>query len=98
MSNFSYEYTEPVKETIVSFIINCPYRDSTKIRSLIKQKFGVTLSKKLIEKYIPKLNNFNENKSKKKYQYKIIYIPHTYVGDIFFPVGSKVAFLIPLRS
>lgn len=87
-------YAEPIEETLGDFIKNSPYRDVKKIKSLVKQKFNVDLTTEFIEKYIPKLNNFDVQESKKTYQLKTISLPYTYMGDIFFPYGKKVAFLL----
>ena len=96
MSSFAYETS--LNDNIIDFIHNCPYRDPKKIKSLIKQKYGITITEKFIQKYIPKLNNFDKKEAKKKYQYIIIEYPHTYIGDIFFPVGNKVAFLLLVEA
>lgn len=84
----------PIEQTLGDFIKNCPYRDHNKIKALVKQKYNVDINDDLIDKYVPKLNNFNEVKSKKKYQLKTVAKPNSYMGDIFFPVGRKVAFLL----
>ena len=69
MSTFTY--TTSIKDNIIDFIHNCPYRDVNKIQSLIQQKFGIKLHTQFIQKYIPKLNNFNESQSKKKYNFNV---------------------------
>ena len=94
----TFEYTISIKDNIIDFIHNCPYRDVNKIQALIQQKFGIKLHTQFIQKYIPKLNNFNESQSKKKYNFKIVSSPGTYIGDIFFPFGNKVAFLLLIES
>ena len=92
------EYETSLKDSVIDFIHNCPYRDVNKIQALIQQRYGIKLHEPFIRKYIPKLNSFNETESKKKYNFKTVCTPGTYIGDIFFPVGNKVAFLLLIES
>lgn len=98
MNHNTFTTITPIKQTLSDFIKNCPYRDHNKIKALVKQKYNVDIDDDLIDNYIPKLNNFNETESKKIYNFKIVCSPGTYLGDIFFPVGNKVAFLLLIEA
>ena len=97
-NNLVFEYEEYMNHPITDFLKNCPYRDINKINALLKQKFGITFHAPFLKKFIPNLNGYNEKEAKKKYQFKIVYSPCTYLGDIFFPVGNKIAFLLLMEG
>ena len=90
----TFESITPIEQTLGDFIKNCPYRDINKIKALVQQKYNVDLPDDVIRKYIPQLNNFDKNKAKKTHQLKTIGKTYSYMGDIFFPVGNKIAFLL----
>lgn len=89
-----FEIVTPINKTLGQFIKNCPYRDPNKIKQLVKQKYDVDISTKLIHEYVPQLDKFDQNKAKNKYQMRTVGNLYSYMGDIMFPVGNKVAFLL----
>ena len=91
---FKKEYAVPIKQPLSSFITNAPYRSSNKVVSLVNKEYKVAIDPETIEELVPKLDNYVLKKAKNKYQQKFVAPPYSYIGDIFFPLGKKVAFLL----
>lgn len=91
---YKKEYTVPIKQTLTSFINNAPYRSSNKVVSLVNKEYNVPIDVETVQDTIPKLDNYDLKKAKNKYQQKFVAPPYSYIGDIFFPLGKKVAFLL----
>ena len=90
---FQHNYSVPVKPELKHFVLNSPFRTNTKVKSLLKDEYNVDATNNFIDRYIPRLNNYDK-KEAKKLQYKTYSIPGGFIGDIFFPIGRKVAFLL----
>ena len=91
---FNHNYTVPInKPELKHFVLNAPFRSNDKVKALLKDEYNVSASNNFIDKYIPKLNNYNK-KEAKKLQYKTYSRPGGYIGDIFFPLSRNIAFLL----
>lgn len=91
---YNANYVVPInKPEFKHFVMNSPFRTNNKVRSLLKDEYNVNASTFFVDKYIPKLNNYDK-KEAKKLQYKTYSMPGGFIGDIFFPVGRKIAFLL----
>lgn len=90
---FKYNYTVPTKPDLKHFVLNSPFRSNSKVKSLVKDEYNIDVTNNFVDRYIPRLNNYDK-KEAKKLQYKTYSMPGGFIGDIFFPVGRKIAFLL----
>ena len=104
---FQHNYSVPIKPELKHFVLNSPFRTNKKVKSLLKDEYNVNATNNFIDRYIPRLNNYDK-KEAKKLQYKTYSMPGGFIGDLFFPlsgsrnsaesaaipVGRKIAFLL----
>lgn len=91
--SFNKTYKVPLKPDLKHFVLNSPFRSNSKVKSLVKDEYNIDVTNNFVDRYIPRLNNYDK-KEAKKLQYKTYSMPGGFIGDIFFPVGRKIAFLL----
>ena len=91
--SFNKTYKVPLKPDLKHFVLNSPFRSNSKVKALVKDEYNIDVTNNFVDRYIPRLNNYDK-KEAKKLQYKTYSMPGGFIGDIFFPVGRKIAFLL----
>ena len=90
----NYSYSIPInKPELKHLILTSPFKSKNKVKSILKRDYNVDATNHFIDKYIPSVPKYDK-KEAKKFHYKTYSMPGGFIGDIFFSLGRKVAFLL----
>ena len=93
-----FAFNIPLNDDYNQFLAQPPFRSANKIRSLANTRFNENPSFYEIKLTQPlSLNSFDVKESIKQYGYKAVSSPGSFIADIFFPSGRRVAFLLMIN-